>query len=126
MSAADVKPAIAAKSASYACTSDPIANPKFVLAAEAFDAPVPPSAILKSVIPDIVPPLIFVVVSIELFNVIIPVESAIEPAAVPSFAFKLLTFKLFAVNTVTGLFDPIVQSVILLERSSGIYSKRIK
>ena len=32
LSAADVKPAIAVKSASYACTSLPIANPNEVLA----------------------------------------------------------------------------------------------
>ena len=43
LSAADVKPAIAAKSASYACTSLPIANPKFVLAFNSVVAPVPPS-----------------------------------------------------------------------------------
>ena len=35
MSAADVSPARASKSASWACTFEPIANPKFVLAVDA-------------------------------------------------------------------------------------------
>ena len=44
---------------SYAWTSDPIATPRFVLALGAVDAPVPPSAIVISVIPVISPPIIF-------------------------------------------------------------------
>ena len=43
LSAADVKPAIAVKLASYACTSLPIETPKFALAFVAIVAPVPPS-----------------------------------------------------------------------------------
>ena len=39
-----VKPAISANCASYACTSEPIAKPKLVLALEADVAPVPPFA----------------------------------------------------------------------------------
>ena len=50
--AADVSPAIAASSASYAWTSVPIANPRFVRALAAVDAPVPPSATATSVPPD--------------------------------------------------------------------------
>ena len=49
MSAADVKPARAAKSASYACTSEPIATPRFVRAPEAVELPVPPAATATSV-----------------------------------------------------------------------------
>ena len=37
-------PAISAKLALYAWTSEPIATPKFVLAADALVAPVPPNA----------------------------------------------------------------------------------
>ena len=44
ISAAEVNPAIAASSASYAWTSDPIASPRFVLASAAEVAPVPPLA----------------------------------------------------------------------------------
>jgi hypothetical protein len=39
-------------------TSLPIANPRFVLASEALEAPVPPSAIARSVIPLMEPPVI--------------------------------------------------------------------
>ena len=42
-----VKPAISLSCASNACTSDPIATPKAVLAALALVAPVPPSEIAK-------------------------------------------------------------------------------
>ena len=44
-----VKPAMSANCASYACTSEPIARPKFVLASEAEEAPVPPCATPMSV-----------------------------------------------------------------------------
>ena len=47
MSAADVRPASAASSASYAWTSEPIARPRAVLAALAEVAPVPPSLIAR-------------------------------------------------------------------------------
>ena len=51
-------PERSSRSWSQACTSVPIANPKFVLAWFAIDAPVPPSAIEISVIPVIDPPVI--------------------------------------------------------------------
>lgn len=44
LSAAEVSPAKAASSASYACTFVPIANPRAVRAAEAVAPPVPPLA----------------------------------------------------------------------------------
>ena len=48
----------ATMSASYAWTSEPIAKPKAVRAALADELPVPPSAIARSVMPLIEPPLI--------------------------------------------------------------------
>lgn len=49
LSAALTSHAIAASSASYACTSVPITSPRFVLAVAASDAPVHPSATGTSV-----------------------------------------------------------------------------
>ena len=46
-----VNPATSSNCASCACTSDPIANPKLVLAPEALEAPVPPSVNGTSVPP---------------------------------------------------------------------------
>jgi hypothetical protein len=54
------------------------------------------------VVPSIVPPLMSVVVNTELASVTTPVESAIEPAAVPSLAFKFVT-SMFVVSTVVAL-----------------------
>ena len=53
------------------------------------------------VTPSIVPPLISVVVSTELASVTTPVESAIEPAEVPSLAFKFVTSR-FVVSRVVA------------------------
>jgi hypothetical protein len=50
LSAAEVKPPIAARSASYPCTSEPIATPRAVLASPAVLDPVPPFATLKSLV----------------------------------------------------------------------------
>ena len=44
--------------ATYPNTSVPIATPRLVLAPDAVEEPVPPSATAKSVIPTIVPPVI--------------------------------------------------------------------
>jgi hypothetical protein len=52
--------------------------------------------------PSIVPPLMSVVVKTELASVTTPVESAIEPAAVPSLAFKFVT-SMLVVSTVVAL-----------------------
>jgi hypothetical protein len=52
--------------------------------------------------PSIVPPLMSVVVKTELASVTTPVVSAIEPAAVPSLAFKFVT-SMLVVSTVVAL-----------------------
>jgi hypothetical protein len=51
--------------------------------------------------PSIVPPLMSVVVKTELASVTTPVVSAIEPAAVPSLAFKFVTSR-FVESTVVA------------------------
>ena len=54
------------------------------------------------VVPSIVPPLMSVVVNTELASVTTPVESAIEPAAVPSLALMFVT-SMLVVSTVVAL-----------------------
>ena len=49
---------MSARPASYACTSVPITRPRLVLASAAVEAPVPPSARARSVIPEMLPPVI--------------------------------------------------------------------
>ena len=53
-----VNPAMSVKRSLNACTSTPISNSRLVLAAAAVLAPVPPSAIARSVIPAMLPPVI--------------------------------------------------------------------
>ena len=61
-----------------------------------------PALVPPIVTPSIVPPLISVVVNTELANVTTPVVLAIEPAEVPSLAFKLVT-SMLVVSTVVAL-----------------------
>jgi hypothetical protein len=57
----------------------PIATPRLVRAAEAVDAPVPPSAIARSVMPVIVPPEIVTVVKVPPLETVAPEKLIVLP-----------------------------------------------
>jgi hypothetical protein len=99
------------------------ASPSVVLPVEERVVNEPVDAVVAPIVaPSIAPPLISVVVKTELASVTIPVESAIEPAAVPSLALRFVT-SMFVVSTVVALtvvILPVVAVAVVNVPAAGV------
>ena len=74
------------------------------------------------VVASIVPPSMLTVVALRLFNVTTPVESAIEPALVPSLALRLVTSRLVlsTVVALTVVMLPVVAVAVVKVPAAGV------
>ena len=81
-----VLPAQVSRSASQAWTLVPMTKPRLVLALAAVEAPVPPSAIAKSVMPVIVPAEIFAVAIVAVGITTVPVKVGLAESALVAIA----------------------------------------
>ena len=115
LSAAEVKPAIAAKSASYSCTSLPIANPKFVLASLAVVAPVPPNETPISVpcqVPaEIVPTVTISVVPPQLLRAIFSTKSKDNVVFTSEAFWPTISLAPFSKKSSVAIFESVICNV---------------
>jgi hypothetical protein len=101
-------------SASYACTSVPITKPKFVRAALADEAPVPPSAMAISVTPVTEPPVIDTLLAACVAIVPNPKLVLAVPALFRSDKLLVTVKKSAAVNAASAHAEPVYTFRLLL------------